>query len=246
MPPPTTLIGALAKGLSYVEGSISECVIKEERIFSYAVKAATFIASAHLGFTPKEHFLCPWSDLTRVFAVPYLQTHHRRPEHSDRWFGVHATGKVFSPSIKAFLAYLIDPRRAEEILGPEWRHTLELSAYSMTSLGSKEGLISVEHVELERAAKVEGIVETQFYAPLEALISPPSGRLLLEFWDHKDLSAWEALSKSPRRRVTYVAPLDARLRRPDILKLSVSPQGEALTIDGTPSTTVVTLRRWLA
>lgn len=244
MPPPTTLVGALAKGVSHVLGERVECLLETDGPASYALKISSFIPSAHAGFKSRQA-LIPWSDLTRSYAVPFLQTQYRTPGKVATWFGVHASGKVYAPSMKVMLAYVVNASKAEAVLGSKWGHLLRKSSLCLSSLGSKEGLVSAEAVELRPLREVEeDIVETQFYAPLEAVEEGLAGRAMLEFWDPQSKESWRS-SKKEVPIVAYVAPIDSESMIPATLRLRLKPSGVALTVDGAPSTTVVLLRRWL-
>ena len=245
MPPPTTLIGAFAKGLSYVLGDRVECLVDSGRLASYAVKASSFIASAHAGFKSRQA-LTSWSDLTRSYAVPYLQTQYRTPKDKAMWFGVHALGKVYAPSMKVSLAYVVNASKAKAVLGSEWRGLLMKSSFCLSSLGSKEGMVSVDDADLSPLREVSGnVVETLYYAPLEAVEAAPAGRAVLEFWDPRSMEAWLSSAKAGVSMVAYVTPLDVESMIPAVLRLRLSRLGVALTVDSDPSTTVVLLKRWL-
>ncbi|RLI29097.1 type I-A CRISPR-associated protein Cas5 [Candidatus Bathyarchaeota archaeon] len=268
LPPPTTLIGALARGLAYVL-DLPEVYVERGEMVSTAEKVSGFTRSVHLSLLTEEGKAPFWSimsDITRMQALQYLQPKYWRLEHMDTWFGVHSVGKVYIPSVLSEGIYVIDGSEAERALGGDWRSVLIKSALSMTAVGVKESIVSVEDARLTpmRHIKTEGYVSSRFYFPSKAV--SPSDLVFLrrelmedEYWDHRDR---KTRVLDPRKtmtadRIPYVIPIGKGIPKPlsednlPRLRFRLSGKGVALTdIDPVEEAlkrgdVVLTLRRWL-
>lgn len=254
-PPPSTLIGALARGLAYLSKDWTECLInpKINAIESSGIKILKFVVSAHFGFPSKLiGYLSPWSDITHSYAIPYQQIQHRpKPE---MWFGVHASGRVYAVNFQANIAYVVSGEEAEISLGKGWEDRLKKAGYCVQAIGVKEGLISVENVELKdvklnRASPVK----TSYYLPTDAIERYlPSNLYESEFWEHRSSSPhWRKILRGKARapqetpRISYILPLDKVNLSPQEVTVHLSQRGVGLTADKEPENTVVLLKEWL-
>jgi len=251
-PPPSTLIGALARGASYVFEDWSECILEDDGrvIRSSSVRLLEFIISAYFGFHTDSIGVTPWSDILRSYAVPYQQVQHRsKPE---MWFGVHASGRIYSPNSLSHIIYVINGSKAEEILGKKWISYLKSAAYSILSIGGKEGLTVTQKVDILKAEIVKKkFIKTSYYCPMEAIEDyKHKGKLRAEeFWDfNKSSPHWSRTTRSKGRsirRVPYVLPIDNITLTPRIIEARLSNEGIGLTVDDSAKNTVILLKEWV-
>ena len=102
VPPPTTLLGALARNLFTTEALMIKGRVTSSTInLLRAVKVATFKY-----LEGKEFFSLPvpFIDIIRTSRIPYLRTTHRREK--ERWFGVSGFGRIYAPSSKFNVLYI--------------------------------------------------------------------------------------------------------------------------------------------
>jgi CRISPR-associated protein Cas5a/b/c len=171
LPPPTTLIGALSKGLAKTLGR-GEIIESQGKLASPAKDYASMFeaASAYVEFVKDDAtgFGKYWEDPLR-YQILQFQKPHRRADPTYR-FGLVPAGKVYCPSAKMVLGYLVNEVIAGKILGAEWYRQLINAAYSITHIGSKESITAVEKVELKGTEPIKsGELETRFYLPAFAV-----------------------------------------------------------------------------
>jgi CRISPR-associated protein Cas5a/b/c len=250
-PPPSTLIGALARGLSHLHEDWSECIINNKTgvVESSAVRLLDFIVSAHFGFS-ETVAMTPWSDLARSYAVIYQQRQHRpKPE---MWFGVHAGGRVYAPGSKVQMIFVINEARAKDGLGTSWKDYLRKAGLCISALGGKEGLIVADNVEVKKGSIVEGgSLKTIYYCPKEALVDYEPEKLYEEeFWDHRKKSShWRQpvkAKRTPIKRIPYILPINKVDLIPQTIEIfNLSRDGVGLTVDNITEYTVILLKEWL-
>ncbi len=165
-PPPSTLIGALAYGLSVVKG-FSECLEVDGGLYSSAVKAKELVRWAAFAYAAKGKVFglpAPHTDMVKVFRLPYQRGARHTWDQKDMWFGACGHGKVYAPLMGFKILYLIDDDRASGELS---EHDIVKACYSICRLGSRESLVSVTNVEVSR--RIEELtrcpVKTRFYFP---------------------------------------------------------------------------------
>ena len=247
-PPPSTLIGALARGVSYIFREWAECIFdrKGKTLKSSSVKMLKLVASAHFGLDIDSIGITPWSDITHSYAVPYQQIQHR--PKTDMWFGVHASGKVYMPNSLSHVIYIINGSKAEKTLGEDWVDRLKEAGYSIITIGGKEGLTVTQSVSLSEAKIVEeGSIITSHYFPKEA-VSDYTPRSLCEeeFWDYMENSPhWSSRSRKIPKRVPHILPLDKVTLAPRTVKARLSNKGIGLTVNNSAENTVIILREWI-
>lgn len=248
-PPPSTLIGALARGLSYLlKDEWAECIFDQKRkiLRSSAIKLLKFIASAHFGLNVNSTGIIPWSDIVHSHAVPYQQIQHRPKK--DMWFGIHASGKVYSPNSLSHIIYVINGSKAKEFLGDDWKRQLKMAAHSIISVGGKEGLTVTYGAEIFEAKLVEKeSVETAYYLPEGAAADyTPQKIRKEEFWDHRESSPhWSNRSRSQPNRLPYILPIDKITLSPVTVEARLSNEGVGLTIDGSAENSIILLKEWI-
>ncbi|MCU7786886.1 type I-A CRISPR-associated protein Cas5a [Pyrobaculum sp. 3827-6] len=162
LPPPGTLIGALARAVEKVEsrryGGLED-----------KIKWAAF------GFDEKIPGLSLTSlaivDINRHLKAPYSRKERRSlPEYK---FAAVPTGKVYVPAFKVVLLYL-----------GEGISRLGQAAWGISRLGSKESLFTVLEVQMCRVTeRKDGELNTSLYVPKDKA-SPlvPDNVMELELW----------------------------------------------------------------
>ena len=134
VPPPSTIIGALAKpycvnNIGYSVNRDTSCTIDfiKHKILTGEVKWITYglIKGAAV----------PYSDISRELRSPYKQSSKR--SISDA-FGVAAFGKTYSPSSEFIIIIIL----GDSAVDSDW---VKLS-WQITSIGSKESLITITNV----------------------------------------------------------------------------------------------------
>lgn len=154
VPPPTTLVGALA----YACGGSAESEEGDGGIFSSARGILRKVQWAAFGFDERVDQLAlgllEVSDMARALVAPYL-----RPEHRESiQFAAQAFGKIYAPGMAAKIVYF-----------GEAVDSLRDCAHSIVRLGSKESLFHVDEVNLERVSRAKGDeVVTSIYVRADA------------------------------------------------------------------------------
>ncbi|MDW8074054.1 MAG: type I-A CRISPR-associated protein Cas5a [Nitrososphaerota archaeon] len=169
-PPPTTVIGAISKPLSVMNkaGELTTVTLeKKVRIASSAELYKNIFASASAFFVEqedgKQQIGKYWEDIVRYQTLQF-QKPERRGEPKFR-FNVVPAGKIYMPSGLVTLGLLVKEDVAEEKLGKDWEHKLLVAASMITSLGSKEGIVVVENVDLRKTEAAGREFRTRYYHP---------------------------------------------------------------------------------
>jgi CRISPR-associated protein Cas5a/b/c len=176
-PPPSTLIGALAYGVSAVKG-LPECEVQGSRgsaplrsmvaLVHKAVRWAVFAFSDEPSASRRTAAV-GYSDFIRAFRLPYQRGARHTWEQLDMWYGVNAQGKVYACGAGFKVLYFVDERGLKE-LGLDERDLLK-AVCSIVRLGARESLVSVvsayvtRDVEIRRAGDVRGPLEIEYYFP---------------------------------------------------------------------------------
>ena len=195
LPPPSTLVGALSYGRFRGVDSIgvgggvgSPAAALEQRI---RVAAARFEDSTVASYI---------EDVVRNVVSPF-QRPGRRAERRYR-YNIVPTGKIYSPGGQLRLVYVSDLARDE----------LEALSWAITRLGSKEGLVSVEGVEVGEAKQVQGDLRTKYY--FRSDVDHAIGEVqYVDFWEGGSL--WGKRARSVR----YAVPVSEFPFRPREVKV---------------------------
>ena len=142
VPPPTMLVGALARGLAEVKRARGRWVPEYAREGGrYYVPLAYELARCveRVYFRLWSGGVSAAADKTRVFQGPYIRSENLRDP--SQWFGVRDVGKAYAPGAEAEFAALI---REGCPIGLD---ELEAAAHAVTRLGPAEGLIAVSRAE---------------------------------------------------------------------------------------------------
>ncbi|MEM0495267.1 MAG: type I-A CRISPR-associated protein Cas5a [Thermofilum sp.] len=237
VPPPTALVGALARAAASLEGW-PEAVEEGQgakpargsasRLYSGAARVLDKVLWASLALTD-ERFVSPLigivetRDIIRALIAPYQRRDNIYPG-SALLFGVQPHGRVYAPSMRASILYLA---KGSEVA--RW-------AYALQSVGSKESIVSVVDVEVGEARVREGggSVETRYYFParlgsVEGGARPAREVLSLPTREHFLLGAVHGVGEWEE----FLVPLGWA---------SVKPSGEAALVED-PSGEVVLVPR---
>lgn len=187
VPPPTTLIGALAGGLVR-EGFLKSLdgnkisgemfVVNKEDLRSPASLLDDALITASAAFPPRRYaFLM--DDINRYVTLLFqakIKEKIGEEEIPRRYLPQYRTGaihcgKVYYPSGPIDLAYLFNLDKLKSVIEGDPIRALEVSSWNITRIGSKESLVSIKRVsckELNKSDIRKGIVKTRFYFPSRA------------------------------------------------------------------------------
>ncbi|QIW22819.1 type I-A CRISPR-associated protein Cas5 [Sulfolobus sp. S-194] len=184
LPPPTTLIGALSYGkyrgidTKAFKGKAGSPALELK------VKAAASFSDEFVGGYTE--------DIIRS-VIMYFQRRERRGDPKFR-YGVVPTGKIYAPNQIVKVVYVAEMEKEE----------LERLSWSITRLGCKECLVSVEDVEIGEAKMVKGKVRTSYYFPATVNVPDKEKKniMLVSFWDENGF-IWGGSANV----MTYVIPV---------------------------------------
>jgi CRISPR-associated protein Cas5 subtype I-A len=197
IPPPTTLIGALVNpliSLGYVKLD-GEVVLLDDKQASPVAKFKDMIPTASFYYYNTNAF--SYSDINRYIGLPYQSKTKEKEEEKAvggrRYlqkfrFSAIKVGKVTAPSSKGVACYLIDEDYAEKILGSDWKHIIQIAAYNINRIGSKESIVSIDSVSIIEDVKMINApsnIRTRCYIPLRCIDETQlKGTYYIEtFWD---------------------------------------------------------------
>ncbi len=180
IPPPTTLLGALINPiislkLSKING---EVILNDKKLSSPVIEFIKMIPAASFYYYDSNYAFI-YDDINRYITL-HFQTETKYTEEEKaaggrRYqlkyrFGALKVGKVAAPSSKGIACYLIDEDRAKSLLGDDWKSIIQLAAYNINRIGSKESIVSVESVNIIeniRIINTPSRVKTKCYIPLK-------------------------------------------------------------------------------
>ena len=158
--PPSTVLGALSRTWcaekGYATKNNKSCT--EEFINNVASKAIEYRNGYPGVMLAIEAPYTTTLDVMRQQRVTYRRSTYRTEEYRDEWFGVSAFGKAYTPAAH-FKIYLILKNGIGELARLAW---------TMTSLGTKESVVSIEKVEEKYAPEADNGV-LRAYAPAPCL-----------------------------------------------------------------------------
>ncbi|RLF07332.1 MAG: type I-A CRISPR-associated protein Cas5 [Thermoprotei archaeon] len=193
-PPPTTLLGALARAYTTIK-QIPEITTQGGRLFSSTIKLLEICPWATLALID-ERLINPvigpieTHDILKAVIAPYLRRENVYPG-SAMLYGPQPHGKIYAPSMNVTLAYFVQDEYADELMR---------SAYGIVALGCKEAVVSIKEVHLVDFTEIhERMVKTAFYFPKKAGI-PLSGGYVMDLFtlpkaEHFELAKVKDLSK---------------------------------------------------
>ncbi len=181
IPPPTTLIGALVNpliSLGYIKLNgidlDGEVVLLADKQASPIAAFKDMILTASFYYDNTNAF--SYSDINRYIGLHFQsKTKDKKEEKAaggrrylpEYRFGAFKVGKVTAPSSKGVACYLIDEEKASRLLGHDWGHTIQIAAYNINRVGSKESIVSVESVSMVDVNVINTpSIKTRCYIPL--------------------------------------------------------------------------------
>lgn len=224
LPPPNTLKGALSKGFMDNLETIYAPLKKGKFNLTSSASLMNFIkaASCKLG-DEHDEIASEWMDINR-YIVLHFQKPVRRALREYR-FGTISSGKVLAQHITLHVLYLIDEDKARSILGDSWKQSLLRSAWSITRIGSKESVVSIEDVKLNDSWCVsQDTVKTSYYFPSEAKETIKGDNYdEVEFWD-------DGFGTKEPKPIRYIIPGKVRgLIECGTIEVKMSSKGLAYT-----------------
>jgi CRISPR-associated protein Cas5a/b/c len=185
LPPPTTLIGAL----SYGKFRGKDLVKIGGKTCSPAKNFDNIIAAARYEDNSAGIYI---EDIVRN-VVTYFQRPERRKEKAYR-YNIVPTGKIYSPNGEIIVVFITDKIQPQE---------LEKLSWSIIRIGSKEGIVSVENVEIGKVKKVSGRVTTKYYFPATVKHDASPFIKYIDFWEGGQTWGEEGEKK------TYAVPISS-------------------------------------
>lgn len=203
LPPPTTLIGALAfplardgllkdaknqnkiTGETIIDSRDGQAKLKSvSSIFENAILGAAICLSGKA---------IMWEDINKYTTLHFQTTTKDKPEEKAaggrRYLEKYRTGaiysgKVFYPKGKATVFYVVDENAISEAIQSPWERHLEEACWAISRIGSKESIFSVTKVDLSEILDKGGdSVETKLYFPTAAGEVKNYGKFYrLTFW----------------------------------------------------------------
>ena len=172
LPPPTTLIGALA----YPYTRYKRLPENISPTLSSATLLSKIIVSAHAFLNAAATI---YGDINRVYWYHKAKGQAKTDAVALEKIYLTPLGKMRYPILN--IVYVIDPDRAEELLGFWWSETLEALAWSITRIGNREATVSTLSVEPETVTPEKaGEIETRYYIPSNVVKSIKSGEYTLQ------------------------------------------------------------------
>ena len=231
IPPPSTLLGAFASGLASVLRDICDNpygelkVTMEEGMNIIEIPLLRELVKGRVVrevfFKVVEGFGVKNVDLSRVFQAPYVNLENIEKDWRRWSYAVRTTGKVYAPLMNCEIAYLIEKRAllnlAEKLCpGVDGTRLILASLLSLSRLGSVEGIVTAEGVELISDVECEELEESPsspcpYFAITNDMlreVAETRSVAIVNFWDWRNESFWY----SPRHgmnTIPYVIPVDA-------------------------------------
>ena len=225
LPPPSTLVGALASGLAAVLRDICKAPVAELGYTAEAIEVPLITKLVRSGTVIETYFKVVDGygikrvDITRVFQAPYIRRRHL--QDVTQWFAVRTAGKVYSPHMRFEAAYLVDLAKAESIFKDMCKDLateslLKLGALSISRIGPLEGIVTVLRVCLDNVSPSTITGAPLSPCPYFEIVDSIANKLrqarlaeatLVEFWDWKDPDFWTSKRSAGKVR-PYVAPLN--------------------------------------
>lgn len=206
VPPPTMLVGALARGAAAaLRGKGAAVPEYAQEGGKYVVPVARDLAKCieAVYFRLTKGFVYVNVDKTRVFQAPYIRRENVEKDPTQ-WFAVRDVGKAYAPGAEAEAAFIVDVDCAGRVC-----EDLEAAAHAITRIGPAEGIVAVKRSAVHR---VDDCVEVELgdvdqpcpYFPASGIqLSDPWTKA--EFLDWRDPRAWTN-ERSAAQAVEYAVP----------------------------------------
>ncbi|MCX8186883.1 MAG: type I-A CRISPR-associated protein Cas5a [Sulfolobales archaeon] len=154
LPPPTTVLGALASPYAkYLK--LPEVVKVNNRNYSTAVKLLLDDVVRYSTSGLMDSTAVKYSDISKNIMLIY-----QRHKGKEYYFAVQAMGKVYTPTMRESLLLAFIVNKDTELMSK--------LCWGITAIGNKEGLISVYDVatyDLKLIENTNQLIETPFITP---------------------------------------------------------------------------------
>ncbi len=200
LPPPSTLVGALASPLARMLGW-GETIVEKGVVYSSTLKLVRHLEAA--GARIVDGVAAFFSDPLKAVNIPYLRPQNRLNE--NMWFSLQAMGAYSAPSVKLEATLVFKDTLLEEGVDEK---TLEAAAWSISRIGCKEGLVHVSSVVVGRALRETGGL-TPYYAPTQSLKNKAGTGEIIVVWDPRDPAAYGRLRRRTPREIALAIPRGA-------------------------------------
>ncbi len=220
VPPPTTLVGALAAGLArYVHSSgldVRGEVSYEEHPYPpwYRILAEC-MKSVH--YAQLDGYATIVEDITRFFQGTYVRSSNVE-DPNQRW-GVKISAKMYATGCRAAVLYVVDEKKLGE-------HGIDLEllrkgAYSITRVGPCESVVVVERVEIARDLEIASLSDvendfveqgTYFYTEIPSTTIEVSPWITIDLPNHARFREWFQ-GEVHRALSTFLVPVDEAMLR---------------------------------
>ena len=210
VPPPTTIVGAFARGLASLYRAMGLAVPE----YAYVGGAPRVPLAPELGrCTDAVYFRILAGavrvniDKNRFFQAPYIREENLGER--EQWFAVRDLGKAYAPAAAAEAALLVDVDCLADMgVEPAW---LVAAGASLTRLGPTEGVVSpvkAELIPMDQCAEGATAREPCPYFPIGDGADIPEPWAAAQFVDWHDERAWTHM-RGEARAVRYAVPVGA-------------------------------------
>lgn len=192
-PPPTTLVGALAYPYIRSRNDSREVVFINKKPYSPAVMLLDKVRYAVMGY-PRPSMI-QVMDMNRYASYGYLRSDHKK--RRNMWFAIMGIGKNYIP-YKSVIAYVVEDK---------WSTEISRTAWGITRIGSKEGLVSVTKVTVVDHPRTlsNKAVKTIFPVPASIVKKPVKGCEKIKLW-RLDREAYSAVKDPGKYMEEYYVP----------------------------------------
>ncbi len=208
LPPPTTLIGALAYGLAKIKGLPEEVLIKGVKDWASSSELLREeLTSVHVRVnSPLHHH----SDLSRIW---WFRKRERRSKFDAVALGKVYTSLSYSNEPHLDIIYIFNESTKDKI------KELIAATYSITRLGCKEAIVSVKNVNYGYAEVIsDESVSTSYSFWLDLVDTLEGDVVIQEVIDYRVNPLGNYLRATYGR---YVYPYNQLLKKPSIVKVKL-------------------------
>jgi CRISPR-associated protein Cas5a/b/c len=218
IPPPTTLIGALAFPLTLYKKLPENMSL----YLSYASFFKDLIVSVHASL---KSLFSYYGDINRV-------NWYHRPVRLAKSDAVSLEKIYLTPMEDSSyplldIIYVFNPKAGEKISKQNWQEILESLAWSITRIGPREGLVCPFEVKTDVIKPYHSKeVETDYYLPFSVVEEPVRGEFVVERFIPPILEIGEYSEDS---KIPYIVPISLSKGKPS--KILARLKDEALVLD---------------
>jgi len=243
IPAVTTFIGALSYGLAKILGW-GENIKYGVSLLSSSEKIRKFVVSVNARILG---IINPYSDINRIYWMYRGQIKFDAVALEKVYLSPDREEKPIIDSI-----FIINGKKAEQILGKNWKEFIESALWIVPRIGQKESLVSAIDVFYEEITEDKiikaGTIPTSFYFPSAAAKSVnPAGSnadeyMLVEFVDHFRTQFGD-YTDAPR--IPYVIPYSKSHQKWINVNVTLSEEGLAI-YSRKLDDYIIFLRRWVS